>query len=600
MDITQGDFDYFKSKLLKDKGVHEDKFLTRIDPDLIDRYFEGTPGGDDQFKSYNKAYGGYIGRIGLNNIFPTTATLIEEFYPQNPRWIGIPKREGDEITAAIAASAMNYYYNEIGAEEENQKCILSAWKYGIGYTKQGWRTVFRKNEAVNINPDLGNGPTSMKYGGIQMEEERNRDYIAEEGPFIEFVNPKDLYLDSEKPLGKGRIIHQHIPKTLYEIRSEGIYILDDDFYSRFKTGKNERDIPIDLYEQWIWMRDGIYLLVTVDGWRKPLRYDKMPYVSEGFPFQILTLLKEVNELYPPSHMKVAVNLQRFEDYILTLWKEHIRKHKNTTIYDGKAFDDTDRAKINNNEIGLNLFTKEGKVPSVAAQSIGSTPIPRDLFAVQEVISQNIKEILSVVGARRSGASENETLGQEQIADYGNQLRSEGIKKHVRSFLKKQGKRFLQDLKQFATAPSLFKVTGLNLIDPESQQPVTEKWVEFNTDRAPELLKDVIPQDLDIDLDITDTSSRNMPVIRKQLQEFVQGTVIPLIPKLQTEGKSFNAYRFIKKMGESFETIDNFDQFFDDIQMPAPIQPGLPGQGLPPGVNAPAPEDITQQAEEIRI
>ena len=43
MNITQADFKYYCNKLRKDKGVHEKEFLTRINPDLIDRYIEGDP-----------------------------------------------------------------------------------------------------------------------------------------------------------------------------------------------------------------------------------------------------------------------------------------------------------------------------------------------------------------------------------------------------------------------------------------------------------------------------------------------------------------------------------------------------------------------------
>ena len=113
-------------------------------------------------------------------------------------------------------------------------------------------------------------------------------------------------------------------------------------------------------------------------------------------------------------------------------------------------------------------------------------------------------------------------------------------------------------------------------------PVTEEWVEFATDRSPETLRDIIPSDLDISLNVSNTLSRDLPMMRKQLQEFVQGVVAPLIPILAQEGKKFSAYKFVKKMAENFEGIDSADEFFESMPMPQAPQQGGPEQGMPQG------------------
>ena len=599
--ITQNDFRYLKDKLFDDRTFHDKEFLSRIDPDTLDAYFEGDPNKEYEGK------GAKVNRISLSRLFPATSTLIPSLYPENPRFVGIPKRiPQDELGAKIAASAMNYYFAQMNAEAENQQAILSAWLYGFGVTKQGWRTEYRQDQAAQgAQKPQGflsrMGRLFAGQGAQSVEEEKTQEYISSEGPFLYFVNPKNIYFDQDQPLGRGKFVHEHIKRTLREIRTSGLYQVDEDFYTRYRGTQDERKISLDIYESWNWQDDKLYLFVYCDGYDKPLRYQEMPYASEGFPYKTLTFVKEINRVYPVSHMKVAQRAQRLLDYILTLQKEAIEKYKDITVFDGDAFDRDDKDAIRANRIGTNVFTKSGRPPGVTHSTVAGANIPKELFAVSTILENNIKEILTIVGARQTGSSDVETLGQEKIADYGNQLRSMGLQDSIKSFLLAQGKKLLQDLKQFATAPAIIKITGLNLRNPETGALVTDEWVEFATERSPQTLREIIPADIDIDIDITQTMRRDMAVVRKQLMEFVQTVVLPLVPLLASEGKKFNAYEFIKKAGENFETLGNVEQFFIDIEpfiqegLPvegeAPLAPassaGLSPEGIEQGITAPA-------------
>ncbi len=571
-DLSRKDFKYYKNKLKDDIAFHETQFLNRINPDKIDDYFEGDPDKDEQRDLSGDVI---IDRISINSIFPATSTLTAQFYPRNPKFIGIPKRRQDKLASKVSAAAMNYYYEQMYALRENQKVINAAWMYGIGISKQGWRTVFNKSSEPKLTNTQKVGGLLKRFSGPGMEEEKSRLYIESDGPFLEFVNPKNFYLDKDNPLGKSRVMHQHVPKSLFDIRNEGLYDVGDDFVAKFKTSKDQREVVLDLYESWWWLKDGLYVLVTVEGWDKPLRWDKSPYAAEGFPYRVLHLTDQVNRIYPISHMKVAQRLQRLSDYIMTLNKKHIETHKNIAVFDGDAFDADDNAKIKKNEIGLNLFTKNGRPASSAGVHIGGNTIPQEMFAVNDILRSNIKEILTVIGARQSGESELNTATQEKIADFGNQLRAATMQSQIKDFLVRQGRKLLQDLKQFATAPAIFKVTGLDLINPDTGVPVTEEWIEFATDRNPEQLKEIIPAEMDIGITVAETPSINKRTPMEEAREFVEGVVIPLQPLLVQEGKKFNAFNYIKKVAEGFQTISDADEFFDDIPIGAP-QPNLQG------------------------
>ena len=145
MKMTSADFKHLKQKVYDDKSYHEKHFLQRIDPDTIDAYFEGDPE-----KNYEKNGKSSVTRLGLNLLFPATETLLPSLYPSNPRFIGVAKRPNDkqaQLNAVIAASAANYYFEQMNANEANKNAVLSSWLYGLGWTKQGWQ-----REVVNEKP----------------------------------------------------------------------------------------------------------------------------------------------------------------------------------------------------------------------------------------------------------------------------------------------------------------------------------------------------------------------------------------------------------------------------------------------------------------
>lgn len=575
--LTNSDFKYFKDKIKKDKDKHEKEFIQRINPDLIDAYYEGDP---DKLEENGL---NATDRISLNTLFPTTITLAAQFYPQNPKFVAMAKRDGDELNANIAASSMNYYYEQMGAVRENQWAIMSAWLYGFGATKQGWRTVIKTNDPAKIDSKTTEKTFASRIakpftGNVSMEEEETPDYIAEEGPFLYFINPKDLYFDCDEPFGRGKYFTHHLKRCLYDIRTSGLYKIGEDFYSRFKQGKDEREVKLDLYEQWSWQRDGLYVFVFCDGWDKPLRFDKFPTAGEGFPFKILSLTTQINRVYPMPNARIAQRLQRLSDYILTLNKQAVERYRDIMVWDKNAFGPHEQAQIRANRIGSNIFSS--RPPSQAGQHYGGANIPKDLFGVQEIVSNNIKEILSVVGAKLSGESEFDTLGQEKIGEFGNQLRAQGMQQNIRDFLKAQGRKLLQDIKQFDTSEKIIKVTGLDLTDPETGLPVTEKWVEFATDRSPQTLREIIPQELDIDVDITNTANRDLPVIRKQLSEIIGLVTNPAIVQLlAAQGKMVRVDKLIEDAIGALETSGNPSNYIEDIPQQVPTQP-IP-QGAPP-------------------
>jgi len=289
-----------------------------------------------------------------NRLFPTTATLLPQLSVYRTKFVLNSKFDDSQavLNTKITEAAVNYYWQQMQAEQENQRTIMASWLYGYAAVKQGYFTQYKKSyePKKGILDLLGKtkNVVNQMMGKHNIEMEENPEYIEDEGPFLYYVSPRNLILDCSKPFNKGTIIHEKIPnKSLYDIKKSGLYQLPDAFYQRYSRGLNLRESSINLYETWLWEKDYIYLCVTCDLWEKPLRSEKIPYMSEGLPYRCLTFNKQVDVTYPVSHMKVAQRQQTLNDYNLNLQRESIEKFKDITLWNGDAFDSKESLNANN-------------------------------------------------------------------------------------------------------------------------------------------------------------------------------------------------------------------------------------------------------------
>ena len=631
--MSRADFEFFKSKVFENRSFHEKRYTARINPKLLRSYYEGDPRKsdgalEDTREEIAQARQQDVRRVSFNKFFPSTATVTASLYPQNPKFIVTPRRTqidkqdttlldfvtynfNDEISAKVLQSAMNYYYKEMNAKHENQLAILNAWINGFGIIKQGWQFTTQRVKEVDVEQNdsfIGKAKQFMTGKAVNMDKRSDvneSEFIQTDGPFIRSVSPDDIYLDKTRPFGEGKIITQVLDKTLDEVINSKLYDTPPDLIEKIRTSDDDRKIKLKLFETWVRRKDGLFVFVMTDKFDQPLRWQKMDYMFEGFPFEMLRLNVEPKVTYPVSHLSVALKAQRSIDFLLTLQLEQIDRYKSQIGINSKALTKSGRDTLEDNKVG-GVVDFKGPITPGDYVNLNTTSIPKDLFAMQDVLNANVQEILTVTGERQSGESTAKTATQAKIAELGNELRTSGMQDQIREFVIKQGNKLAQLLKQFATGPLLFKVTGLNLRDPEGNL-VTDFWTQFGKEGAP-TLKDNIQGEYDYDIDTTEVARKDLPVVRKQMIEALS-IINEAAPLLQAEGVKFNAAEFVKKILANFETIGNVDQFFEKAETPPalPGPEGLPGaeEALPPELSVPSPgvptpEAIERGAREVPI
>jgi hypothetical protein len=162
----------------------------------------------------------------------------------------------------------------------------------------------------------------------------------------------------------------------------------------------------------------------------------------------------------------------------------------------------------------------------------------------------------------------------------------GMQESINEFLVAQGRKLLQDLKQFATAPVLLKVTGLNKRDPQTGQMITETWADFSAMGEGDL-KDAIQGEFDIEVDISQTQRKDVVVIRQQLMQVLALIGRPNLQQaLQMEGKKLRISDLITDILKTFDALANSEKYVEDLPaggMNIPFTQG--GEGMP-NINIP--------------
>jgi len=430
----------------------------------------------------------------------------------------------------------------MGIKKENQKVILDAWYTGFGACKLGYQTDFRYRDITE--EDRANNPQ------IPDGQEKMIDYIEYQGPWAKRIKSTDVFRDPKRPPGEDRIIWLHFDKTLDDLLESDIYEIDDDFRAKYSK-KDPREVEINFYEGWSRTRDGLFIIGLVEGFPDPIRYEKSSWLGDGFPIDFLDLAEINDEYYPPAYLQVAAQPQKQINYMATLQGAVIDKFRNQTGINVNALTENGKRQLKDNDLGGQVDFKEPPSPHVAP--ITSAPIPADLFNVMNIMQDSLQEILQVSGLRMGSAEESDTLGQDKIKEFGNQLGITGMQDKIKDFVTSQATKIKQLRQQYSTGPELVPIVGMNIINPVTGKPVNQEWLEFGTPGNPTTLRQTIAGDYGADVDIKSAQKPNEAV---QLQMYEK--MLTLLPNyeavLADGGWKLDMAEAIKKWFEMYREL----------------------------------------------
>ncbi len=349
------------------------------------------------------------------------------------------------------------------------------------------------------------------------------------------IKSTDVFRDPYQPPGEDKIIWMRFNRALQDIMDSDVYSYDNDFMQQFKT-KDPREVKLELFEGWIRSKEGLYITVFCEGYKKPIRYDKSSWQGDGFPICFLSFAELNDEYYAPGYVEIASAPQKQINYIATLQGTVIDKFRCQTAVNEKALTEQGKRALQRNELGGIVTFKEPPLTHIAP--LASTPIPADLFNVLNIMQDNLQEILQVSGLRMGSAEAEDTATQDKLKDFGNQLGISGMQDKVREYVMEQATKCAQMIKQYSTGRTLVPIVGVDIINPSTGKPVTQEWLEFGTPENPVTLRQVVAGDYDVEVDIKSAQKPNEAI---QLQMF-EGLMTKL-PQYETmlaeQGKKIN-------------------------------------------------------------
>ncbi|MEK0326069.1 MAG: hypothetical protein QQN63_10235, partial [Nitrosopumilus sp.] len=183
------------------------------------------------------------------------------------------------------------------------------------------------------------------------------------------------------------------------------------------------------------------------------------------------------------------------------------------------------------------------------------------------------EVMGSTNQRVSGSSSNKTLGQDQIADVGAQIREGGNLDRVREWMIDQSMKEGEILKQYSNAQLHLQITPRDFSDPQTGQRIETQWVEFMTERHPLPLRHSLQGEFDYDVNVYEAQKINKPNLRRELSEAILTASNPQVRQDMLEkGKRIRTDILVEKWGENFEMI-NLKDFVEtlDPEQQAAIQ-----------------------------
>jgi len=568
-DLSQGDMKYWQTYLQKDRTCHEREFMMCIDPLLLRCFYRGY-----RTKEYmNQLLQGNLDTerkrkdtLTLTRIFTSTNTILPNLYYENPRILAVPQYGQSPIPAALLSSALNYYMVKLKQKEENQNAVMNAYFFGIGWKKVGYKVSFmNRQEGQDPNFEQGLIP-KVPYEETLMNTSES---------------PENVLLDHKGTWRNYRVITHRIKRSLFDVENQYGDSLDaqpalEDFRARAEraAGSNyeARDHEEFLNEQMIEMRDGIYKLVSIDGINKPLAFERIAACGD-WPWSPLVFTNEPDARYPISHMRIGSQVQERIDNIATLQYEIIARMRNQIgIWEDSLAKGQKEALERNKLGGIVLFNKPLSSGNFA--NIASQPVTPDLTNLLQIAQNNLTEVMGANEQLITGQSKNKTLGQDQLAQLGTQIREGGNLDRVREWLIDQKRKEGKLLQKYSSASLQLKITPQDFHDAQVGQKYKPFVVPFMSQANPNPLSKYLGDDdtmYDYTLNVYEAVKPDKKVLAQEYDEFMTVYSNPIVENALLE----RGYRprldlVARKRAETFEYIDgeSFMEQLDPMQQAA--------------------------------
>ena len=564
-DLSRGDFDHYRKYSESMRSLHDKEFMQEISPDIIRAFYRGRKVKDARFTRTGYGMDANEHLLMLSMIFGSANTILPNLHHRNSQPIITPLRGQSSVpnvtpeeSAAILTALERYYMKKNDAKVNNQEAALNAYWFGLGWKKLGYSRKSEPTEQIADEPETETQPEQKPFNFMDMmglgkkpdaiQSKERMEYVDEEGLFNSSESPLNVMLDHKADLRNCKVILHRLPRTLYELMNFPGYdqSIMQELSTKFSRAKGSRldtrDVDLTINELHIRQRNGIWILSWVDDFDKPLQYEKSTWQGKGFQLVPLSFTNEPGVRYPVSHMKIAVQVQDKIDRMASLFYETVSRSKNMTLFHKGDLEPGTIDAIESNKIGAIGLTNKPINPGTFAQ-VTSAPVQNDLPALIAMCQQNLTEVMGSDAQMTTGKSKNKTLGQDELARMGTQVRESGMQDRFKDFMIEQFEKEAQLLQEYCDAELKLEILGTDFAEPIAAMENYKQTVEFMTMQNPLAARRYIENvEYQFDFNVEDSVKPDREKIMNDIERVIAFTTNPIV------ANAINEDGFIVKTG----------------------------------------------------
>lgn len=618
IEMPDGEVTYWKSELRSSMKRQKEEFTTRIGYEANIRYLEGL----------QVAEGAKINQMAIvDEVSPAILSVVTDTYNQNPSVVvkaSHPDADGmvkpqmlyllqhpDFVPFKLAdlmEGSIKYGMDKVGMKEEMQLADMDLMLAGFCAVEMNFLSEPAKDQPMQdtaqpetniIDSILGVAKNAIGAVKDALTKDETEEKIATEvqDEKVDFSdvtyckrwNPLDILFDSKAVVFKdSRFIAKIIRMSLAEFNTKypkfkgkltpGSALTSDISYQSHLNPEFKK--AITLYQIEIKKKgERNCQLIVAEGVDEAIDYWEDPIITNNFKIKYGAIDK-YGKIYPMSRATKARKPQDDINHYMTVQFEHIdRAMRKIGVY-MQGLTPAGQAAMRSSDVYA-LVEKLG--PQAVFEVM---PAPQVVPENKEVIMKLTDSINKAIGSselRKSGKSENELLGQDQIANEAFQSNAGAVTDALQDISNELLDTLKDIIMQTWDGEDYFKVTGITGGD---------QW--YSPDMGP--LADLLIGDYSVKTDIT-TAAKPNPQKDKQdaiaYSEFMTNPLTVQFAAMHGKRPSMNALNnVVKQFGQSPEIA------FEDLQPMLP--PGMPPQQgqLPQQAPIPVPQQGAQQSAHL--
>ena len=514
-------------------------------------------------------------RLLVNICFATINVLAPAVSIGRPKILVNPRTPEDADKAILTEAIINYWWQHYDCQDEYQRAVKDFLIIGHGFLKAGYR--FVEEEKVD---DIEN--TADEIAAPPTAEIEAKTIIKEDRPFLERVDPFDVYVDPDGVnMTDIKWIAQRIRRPLKDVKADKRYNptarqeVSSTSYSRYGNGYNgvnnfvspaQDAVYTSGYDQGyadIWeyydLETGNMSVFSETGDKFLIKPTKIPFVF-GHPFVMLRNYDIPGFFYPMGELEAIEPLQYELNQTRTQMMNHRKRYSRKYLFKEDAFDDDGRAALVSDEDNVIVAVKGQESLSNVFQPVPAIINPPEFYNQSEMIIGDINRVSGVSEYQRGALPEiRRTATEAAIAQDAANARAAEKLVIIEKGIARAAQRLIMLAQQFLTGEQTVRIIGTE------NAPV---WLTFD--------KDYISGEFDFNVEAGSTAPINESFRRQMalqmvdaMAPFAQAGLVNM-PKLA---------EYVLSIGFGVKNAQSFLQ----TPPPQPGMEGMPPEGMPPGV-----------------